>query len=234
MSAIAAAVRSSRGSVTLPSLLGMILAFNGLQVVAFSLLMEREDGTLLRAKAAPNGTLAYLISKIVQSSATTLVTLCALLVPGIFLFSGLTLDTPGSWLTLTWVLAMGLLATMPIGAILGSLLSSPRNITVVMLPVLALFGISGIFFPMAEAPRWLQWIAQAFPVYWLGLGMRSALLPARLMVAEIGQSWRHLETFTVLGLWAALGLILAPTVLRRMARKESGSAIAERRQKSLQ
>ncbi len=224
----------SLGSTTLAGLLGMTLAFNGLQSVAFSLLMDREDGTLLRAKAAPNGMIAYLVSKILHSSAMTLITTVLLLVPGVLLFDGVSLDSLGSWLTLITVLGLGLLATMPIGAILGSVLSGPRNISVVMFPLLALFGISGIFFPMAEAPEWLQQIAQVFPVYWLGLGMRAALLPGEYVSVEIGDSWRYAETFAVLGAWAVIGLALAPAVLRRMARKESGSVIAERRKTAMQ
>src|SRR5262249_45054206 len=127
----------------------------------------------------------------------------------------------------------GLLATMPLGAILGSVLDSPRNISVVMVPLIGLIGISGIFYPMAAEPAWLRWIGHVFPVYWLGLGMRSALLPDPLATVEIGGSWRHLETIAVLGLWAAVGLLVAPAVLRRMARKESGSAITERRERAM-
>jgi ABC-2 type transport system permease protein len=37
----------------------------------------------------------------------------------------------------------------------------------------------------------------------------------------------------VLGLWAVVGLALAPAVLRRMARRESGSAVAARRERAL-
>ncbi|MEU3606820.1 ABC transporter permease [Streptomyces sp. NPDC035033] len=224
----------SLGSTTLAGLLGLTLAFNGFQAVAFNLLMEREDGTLLRAKAAPNGMVAYLVGKIVHSAATTLITTALLLVPGVLLFDGVRLDGVGAWLTLAWVLVLGMLATMPIGAVLGSVLTSPRNIGVVMFPLLALFGISGIFFPITEAPEWLQLTAQVFPVYWLGLGMRAALLPDEFAAVEIGNSWRYVETFCALGAWAALGLLLAPVVLRRMARKESGSAVEERRKAAMQ
>ena len=64
--------------------------------------------------------------------------------------------------------------------------------------------------------------------------MRSALLPDNLAAVELGHSWRHLETLGVLGLWAVLGLVLAPVVLRRMARRESGSSVAARREKAMQ
>ncbi|GAB2495400.1 ABC transporter permease [Streptosporangium sandarakinum] len=94
-------------------------------------------------------------------------------------------------------------------------------------------GISGIFYPITSLPEWLQWIAQVFPIYWMGLGMRSALLPDSAVAVEIGESWRHLETAGVLGAWAVLGLLVAPVVLRRMARGESGSTVAARREHAL-
>jgi ABC-2 type transport system permease protein len=71
-------------------------------------------------------------------------------------------------------------------------------------------------------------------MYWLGLGMRSALLPDTAVGVELGGSWRQLETIGVLGAWAVLGLIVAPIVLRRMARRESGARVAERREQLLQ
>jgi ABC-2 type transport system permease protein len=71
-------------------------------------------------------------------------------------------------------------------------------------------------------------------MYWLGLGMRSALLPDSAVVVEIGQSWRPWATLGVLAAWAVIGLVLAPILLRRMARRESGSSVAARRERALQ
>jgi ABC-2 type transport system permease protein len=64
--------------------------------------------------------------------------------------------------------------------------------------------------------------------------VRSAFLPNSAASVEIGESWRHLETVGVLGTWALVGLVLAPVVLRRMARKESGANMEARRQRALQ
>lgn len=224
----------SIGTLSIPSLVGMQVAFVGLINVAAALLSEREDGTLLRAKATPNGMLGYLIGKIVTMAGMSVFSVAVFLIPGAFLFDGLQLGSPGAWLTLAWVLAIGLVATMPIGAVLGSLISDPRSMGLIFLPMMGLIATSGIFYPITGFPVWLQWIAQAFPIYWLGLGMRSALLPDSMASVEIGESWRHLETVGVLGVWATAGLILAPIVLRRMARRESGSSVAARREKAMQ
>jgi ABC-2 type transport system permease protein len=224
----------SLGARTLPSALGMGIAFGGLINLAQQLTVEREDGTLLRAKALPNGMLSYLIGKITVVSGMLLVSLVLQLVPGVFILHGLAIDGVGGWLTLAWVVVLGLVATMPLGAIVGSLFESPRNMGLVMLPLMGLIATSGIFYPITNFPAWLQWLAQAFPIYWLGLGMRSALLPHQMAAVEFGQSWRHLETLGVLGIWAVAGLVLAPIVLRRMARRESGSRVASRREKAMQ
>jgi ABC-2 type transport system permease protein len=221
------------GTIILPGALGMFVAL-GMLLVVQQLAADREDGTLLRAKATPGGIRAYLVGKIVQISATILAYLAILLIPGVFLVDGLDLADPVSWVTFAWVLVLGLVATQTIGAMLGSLISTPRGAGYLSLPVLGLIAISGIFAPITGLPEWLQWIAQVFPIYWLGLGMRAAFLPDDAVVVEIGESWRLLETAAVLGAWAIAGLILAPIVLRRMARRESGSSVAQRRERALQ
>lgn len=221
------------GTIILPGALGMFVAL-GLLLVVQQLAADREDGTLLRAKATPDGIRAYLVGKIVQISATILAYLAILLIPGVFLVDGLDLADPMSWATFAWVLALGLVATQTIGAMLGSLISTPRGAGYLSLPVLGLIAISGIFAPITGLPEWLQWIAQVFPIYWLGLGMRAAFLPDDAVVVEIGESWRLFETAAVLGAWSIAGLILAPVVLRRMARRESGSSVAQRRERAMQ
>lgn len=222
----------SLGASTFPGALGMNLAFTGLVGVAQLLVVDREDGTLLRAKATPGGMTGYLIGKVVLVGAMALLGLTIQLVAAILMVDGVRLDAAG-WLTLLWIVLLGLLATMPLGAVFGSIFENPRSIGTITLPLFGLVAISGIFYPITALPGWLQGIAQVFPIYWLGLGTRSAFLPDALAAVEIGVSWRHLETVGVLGAWAVAGLVLAPIILRRMARRESGSAVAARREKAM-
>ncbi|MDK1472862.1 ABC transporter permease [Streptomyces sp. 549] len=224
----------SVGAFMLPSLVGMTLAFTGLMTTAQLLATEREDGTLLRAKAVPHGMVGHLVGKIIMVSGTALASMALLFAVGVLLVDGVARQGGSALLTLVWVVPLGLLATLPMGAVIGSLVDSPRTVGLLMLPVMGLVAISGIYFPLSNLPEWLQTVGQVFPVYWLGLGLRSALLPAEAVTAEIGESWRLLETAGVLGAWTVAGLLLAPSVLRRMARRESGAAVAERRRKAMQ
>ncbi|MEU6805683.1 ABC transporter permease [Streptomyces neyagawaensis] len=224
----------STGAFMLPSMLGMTLAFTGIMTTAQLLATEREDGTLLRAKAVPHGMVGHLVGKIVMVSGTALVSMALPFATGVFLVDGVARQGGGALLTLVWVLPLGLLATLPLGAVIGSLVDSPRAVGLLMFPVLGLVVISGVYFPLSKLPEWLQIVGQIFPVYWLGLGLRSGLLPGEAVAAEIDASWRHWETAAVLGAWTVAGLLLAPSVLRRMARRESGAAMAERQRKAMQ
>jgi ABC-2 type transport system permease protein len=224
----------SLGASSVPGVLGAGIVLNGLTGMAGFLTVDREDGTLLRAKATPNGMLGYLVGKMTSVSLMQVTGMAVTLIPSLFLFSGLATGGVRSWLTLLWVLALGLTATLPLGAALGSLTTSSRSMALIMLPVFGLGAISGIFYPITALPVWVQDVAQVFPMYWLGLGMRSALLPDSAVVVEIGQSWRPWATLGVLAAWAVIGLVLAPILLRRMARRESGSSVAARRERALQ
>ncbi len=224
----------SLGAATVPGVLGAGIVFNGLNSTAGYLAIDREDGTLLRAKATPNGMLGYLVGKTTAVAMAQVTSILLVLIPCLFVFDALAPDGVWSYVHLLWVLALGLVATLPLGAALGSLTSSPRSIALITLPIMGLGAISGIFYPVTALPDWVQGIAQVFPMYWLGLGMRSALLPDSAVVVEIGQSWRPLPTLAVLVAWSVIGLALAPVLLRRMARREAGSSLAERREKAMQ
>jgi ABC-2 type transport system permease protein len=223
----------SVAELAVPGLLGSIIAFNGMYALLNVLVQDREDGTLLRAKAVPKGMVGYFVGKIVATAGSVLAQVVIVLGVGMVIIGGSSLSGAGAVATFAWVVALGLLAVLPLGAILGSYLDT-RSAFLLTMPLMGLIATSGIFYPITALPGWLQAVGQVFPMYWLGLGMRSALLPADAVAIELGQSWRHLETVAVLGIWAVIGLLLAPVVLRRMAERESGATMAARKEKAMQ
>jgi ABC-2 type transport system permease protein len=223
----------SFATVALPGFLGLMVA-SAAYGPAYYLAAEREDGTLLRAKAVPNGIIGYTVGVLTQSVLETAISVAILLVPGLLLFEGLVIDGIGAWLTFVGVMLLGLLATLPIGIIIGSVVKSPRLIGGLGLFVLGgMAAISGIFIPIQALPEWLGWIGQSLPTYWVGIGMRSVFLPEAAMALEVGGTWRTLEMVVVLAAWTAVGAAIAPRVLRRMARRTSGSALEASRDAAL-
>lgn len=222
-------------SVSMPSILGGLIAFGVIIGPAYALAMEREDGTLLRAKAVPRGIVGYVSGQVLYQSLSLFPLLAVILIPSFLLFDDLMHRGTTGWLTVVWVLVLGLLATMPIGIIIGSLVPNVQKVgTWGMLPIMVLSAISGIFYQIQSLWGWVQVVAQVFPMYWLGLGMRSAFLPDSAVTLELGESWRTWETVAVLGAWSVAGLLLAPVVLRRMARRQSGSQVEAARHEATQ
>jgi ABC-2 type transport system permease protein len=221
-------------SVALPSILGALVAFGVVIGPAYTLAMEKEDGTLLRHKAVPHGLVGYFTGQLFFQTSGLIPQMLVILVPSFLLFDGLMVDGSG-WFTVAWVLLLGILATMPIGMVIGALVPSTQKVgTWGMLPVMVLGGISGIFYPVQQLWGWVQVVAQVFPMYWMGLGMRSAFLPDSAAALEIGDSWRTWQTVVVLGIWAVVGMVVTPRVLRRMSRRSTGSQVQAARDAAVQ
>ncbi len=215
----------------LPGFLSLQLTQEGLVGVANKLAFDREDGTLLRAKALPQGMLAYLIARVVVITLSAFLSLVLVLIPGLFIAPSLATISGAGLATVAWVLALGFLAIAPLGAMIGAVVKSPAAaIGLTILPMGVLIAISGIFFPLKA----LSVVSELFPVYWLGHGLRSALLPEAAAALELGGSWRPLQAALVLAAWAGAGLLLAPVVLRRMARRASGSEMEAGRRRYTQ
>lgn len=225
----------SAALLLLPSFLGFQLAQEGLMGAANKLALDREDGTLLRAKALPQGMVAYLVARSVMTVLSALLSLLLVLIPGLFIVPGLAHIDGARFVTLAWVVVLGFLATAPLGAVIGAMVKSPTAaVGLTFLPLMAMVAISGIFYTITALPEWLQGIGQLFPLYWLGLGLRSVFMPEAAAALELGGSWRPLETALVLAAWAGAGLLLAPGFLRRMARRTSGSEMEAGRRRYTQ
>ncbi|GAA2685064.1 ABC transporter permease [Streptomyces lunalinharesii] len=197
------------------------------------LVTEREEGTLLRLRATPGGIPAYLVAKALLVVGMALATLVVLLGAAAALVDGPLPHGPGGWLTLLWVTGLGLLAVVPLGAAIGAVLPNPREaLALIMLPAMALLVTSGAMFPLTTLPTVVQNIASVFPLRWMAQGLRASLLPDAARAAEPAGSWQLPTVAAVLAAWAVLGFLLAVPLLRRAARRESGSRLTARQSKA--
>ncbi len=124
----------SVAELALPGLIGTIITFNGIFAITNVLVLDREDGTLLRAKTVPGGMTGYFVGKIVAAAGSVLVQVAVVLTAGILIIGGSTLDGPEAWATFVWVVLLSLLATLPLGAILGAVLDGPRATFLLTMP----------------------------------------------------------------------------------------------------
>ncbi|MDN5559383.1 MAG: ABC transporter permease [Ruaniaceae bacterium] len=217
----------------LPGMLAFGFLMGGVIGVASELFLEREDGTLLRMKAIPHGVQGFLSGKLVTHLILNIVSALLVLVPVVVFFPGAMAGGVGRWLAVFGLLVIAVVVTMPLGALMGAALRSNAQIGVASMGTFGLAAISGVFVPLTLLPQWLQVIGQAFPLYWLGLGFRRALLPPEAVLLEVGGTWRTTEMVVVLAVWVLIGVVGAPIALRKMIRGVSGSKVAESRERML-
>ncbi len=199
------------------------------------LVTEREEGALLRLRATPGGIPAYLIAKCLLVVVTAVGSLALLLAATALVADGPLPRGPGDWVTLAWVTTLGLLAVVPLGAAIGAVLPNPREaLALIMLPTMGLLVTSGAVFPITVLPVPVQQVASVFPLKWMAQGLRSALLPDSAQAAEPAGSWELPMVALVLTAWAVIGFLLAIPLLRRAARRESGSRMSARLRKAEQ
>ena len=79
---------------------------------------------------------------------------------------------------------------------------------IVTLPFIVLQFISGVFFVFTDLPGWIQSVASVFPLRWLALAMREAMLPDFFETVETGGTWQLDTVALVLGAWVIGGSIL--------------------------
>ena len=216
--------------LVLPSILAALVMFSIVITPAYALSLEREDGTVLRLRVGPYGLHGYLVGLMTLTLVGILPLLVIVLGGSALLFDGAVPADPVRWAAIVAVLLLGILANLPLGFVIGSLVTKLQQVTTWgMAPIIGLAYLSGIVGDMDRLWGWVQILAQVFPLYWFGHLMRFAFLPETAAAAELTGTWRLGAAVAVLVIWAVVGFALAIPLVRRMSRRQSGAAVAEAR-----
>jgi ABC-2 type transport system permease protein len=188
--------------------------------LGISIAVERDGGALKRLAGTPLPPVAYFAGKAIAALVIAGLEVACLLAVGVLLL-GLHLPaTPGRWITLGWVLLLGVAACSLAGIAISSL---PRTATsasaVINLPYLVLSFISGVYFVFTSLPASLQHVAAFFPLKWLCQGLQSAVLPDRLLAVAPAHSWEHGKIALVLGAWLVASLVTCVRTFRWLPRE---------------
>ncbi|WP_432924925.1 ABC transporter permease [Microbispora sp. CA-135349] len=204
----------------------------GVVSVAQAVIVSREDGTLLRLRCTPGGLRVFVVEKVAYVVAVGVAVLGVLTVCGVA-FTDLALPaSPGRWVTLLGVAALGLATTAVIGALLGAVLPDAReSLGYSVLPVFVLVLVSGMNVG-DRLPEWANRLLDVLPFNWTARGLRSALMPDAMAALETVGGWQRPLAFAVLAAWAGAGALVAVPLLRRMTLQASGSDLARRREKA--
>ncbi|MDO5082853.1 MAG: ABC transporter permease [Arachnia propionica] len=185
------------------------------QSLAISVALDREEGVIRRMASSPMPRGAYFVGIMVKAIVTTIVEVIILMVLGVLLYK-LPIPSDGErWLTLVWVVLLGVASCSLAGIAYTALIPNARSAAAIATPpFMILQFISGVFFPLMMIPAVLRYVAYAFPLLWMAKGLRYVFLPDSLSSAEPGGVWDLGLVATILVIWTIGGGILAALVFR--------------------
>ncbi|HEY7418597.1 MAG TPA: ABC transporter permease, partial [Ktedonobacteraceae bacterium] len=145
----------------------------GLNAVAATILLEKEDGTFRRLLIAPIQKYALLGGKLLAQFLVTLAQLCILFLVGYFVFKMHVSD----WPTTILLLIGTSFAATGLGILLVSLVKTRRQINpAVTLVTLVMSAIGGAWWPIFLEPTWMQQIAKIGITAWAMEGLNGSML----------------------------------------------------------
>ncbi len=182
-----------------PGLLGWAIATSATFGAAATLTGWRSTKLLRRLRLAPVSTRSVVGARIGVTVVITLVQMAIFLGLGVALF-GLRLS--GMWWLAVPLLVCGTLSFMALGLLAGSLAKTVEGASsLANIFVLPMAFLSGSFFPLDNAPKWLDVVSHLLPLRHLNDGMLDVMVRGK----GVGAIW--MPMLTLLGFAAVILLI---------------------------
>lgn len=187
-----------------PGMLGMMLMWANLGVGTI-LVTWRQQGIMRRLAATPLRPLTLIGSQMVARLILSLGQGVLLMIIAITVFK---VQVIGSWLLLGLVTAVGAMAMLSIGFVIGSFARTPEVASSISFLIsFPMMFLGGSYFSVDNAPDFMKPITQALPLTHLNDALRA--------VINNGASLASVQTdILVLAAWVVVGLLLATRAFR--------------------
>lgn len=158
-----------------PGLLGWAISISGVFGAASTLVDWRKNKILRRLRLAPVPIPSVIGARVGVSMVTSIVQLGIFVAVASIPFFGLQLT--GYWWMAIPVLLVGTLAFLAIGMVVGAIAKTGEGASGLgNLIVMPMAFASGSFFPLEQAPGWLQAIAKISPLTYINEGLLSVMV----------------------------------------------------------
>ena len=175
--------------------------------LAIRMTVNRDFGVLKRVRGTPVPTWAYLAGQVASSVVITFLLLFLTVGLGVVAFGVDFRTSTAAGLFVT--LALGAACFCALGlAVSGLCPNADAAPAIVNFSIFPLLFVSGIFFPIDEAPAWLSTLAELFPMQRLADGLQYAFDPRTTGLGfNGGDLWGLLA-------WTVVGSVLAVRLFR--------------------
>jgi ABC-2 type transport system permease protein len=187
-----------------PGMLGSLLMWANLTVGTI-LVGWRKEGVLRRLAATPLRPSVLIGAQISARIVLSLAQGALLLIVAKAVFG---VQVVGSWLALGAVVALGALALLSIGFVIGAFARSQEVAqTISMLISFPMMFLAGSYFPTSSAPAFLTPVVQAMPLSYINDALR--------LIVNNGAGFAAVQTdLLILGAWTVAALLLSVRAFR--------------------
>jgi ABC-2 type transport system permease protein len=184
----------------IPGLIALVLTLVSALMSAISLAREKERGTLEVLLVSPLRPWQIIVGKVAPYLGIGLVNVISVLAAARLVFG---VPVRGSPLLLLAESLLFILVSLALGVVIAARTASQRTAMMgalvgLLLPTTVL---SGMLFPLASMPAWLQWIANLVPAKWFILIARGIMLKG----VGLGFLWK--ETLVLVAMTTVLLLV---------------------------
>jgi ABC-2 type transport system permease protein len=195
-----------------PGIVAYAIVLIGFNTTALSFATRRSNGVFKRIRTTPLPWASYVGGALGSTVLVVALSVTIMLVVGSTLFdANFRLQTlPGLLATLV----LGTACFTALGVAASRLVAKPENgIGILMVITLPLTFISNVWFPIDDAPTWLNDLAGAFPLKPLADGIANAFDPATTGAGFSGHD------LLVLALWTVAGCAMMANTMRSLSRR---------------
>lgn len=158
-----------------PGIMGLILLLVCTIMTSVSIVREKERGTMEVLLVSPMRPFPMLIAKTIPYLAVSLVDLGLILLLSFFV---LHVPVRGSLLLLLFISVVYIFLSLSLGMLISSKVNTQVSAILIsgmgmMMPALVL---SGMIFPIANMPQFLQWVSAAVPTRWYISAVRKVMI----------------------------------------------------------
>ena len=189
----------SRATKYIPMITAFSVIGSSYTGIAMTLTLNRDLGVLKRYKGTPLPLNVFLLGKIAHN---TIVSFALAIIIAVIAFTVFDVTLPTNSIAaflLTMILGAATFTTLGI-AFTSLIPNSDAAAPMVNASIIPLMFISDVFIPMDAAPKWLNGIAQIFPVRPFSLSLQEAYSPFSSGIIE------NPENYAILLVWLIVGL----------------------------
>ena len=194
---------TSRGGLSyidfcVPGIIAYAVVLIGFNTTAMNFAALRTNGTVKRIRVTPLPWSVYVLGTVGSTLLVMAIAISIMLAVGVSALGATFRAATVPGLVITLLLGCACFTTLGIGA--ARRIARPENgMGILMIVTLPLMFISNVFFPLDNAPDWLQSVARIFPVQPLADGLQVAFDPRTQGVGIVWHDARTLIIWTVVG-----------------------------------